>query len=150
MQTPAFPCSQRSQRAVILKKKKSETELTASVLKKDKKTHKRLKERFLIRRNRTKRANIWGNPLFLARYNTTENSQTNLSLSVRCQEAGGRKRARDCLDKKSCNVLEMQTAQKVRGARRPTHKKDHFAIPELNFSLQVFASLQSPTSLYPK
>ena len=35
--------------------KKSETELTASVLKKDPKTHKRLKERFLIRRNRMKK-----------------------------------------------------------------------------------------------
>ena len=36
--------------------------------------HKRLKERFLIRRNRTKRANFRGNPLFQATYNTTENS----------------------------------------------------------------------------
>ena len=50
------------------KKKKSETELTASVLKKRSKTHKRLKERFLIRRNRTKRANFRGNPLFQATY----------------------------------------------------------------------------------
>ena len=64
------------------------------------KTHKRLKERFLIRRNRTKRANFRCNYLFRSTYNTTENSQTNLSLSVRCQEAGGRKRARDCLDEK--------------------------------------------------
>ena len=38
------------------------------------KTHKRLKERFLIRRNRTKRANFRCNPLFQATYNTTENS----------------------------------------------------------------------------
>ena len=39
------------------------------------KTHKRLKERFLIRRNRTKRANFRGKPLFQATYNnTTENS----------------------------------------------------------------------------
>ena len=60
------------------------------------KTHKTLKERFLIRRNRTKRANFRGNPLFQATdNNTTENSSTNLSLSVRRQEAGGRKRARD-------------------------------------------------------
>ena len=55
--------------------KKFETQLTASVLKKIFKTHKRLKERFLIRRNRTKRANFRGNPLFQATYNnTTENS----------------------------------------------------------------------------
>ena len=40
------------------KKKKSETKLTATVLKKRSKTHKRLKERFLIGRNRTKRANF--------------------------------------------------------------------------------------------
>ena len=45
------------------------------------KTHKRLQERFVIRRNRTKRANFWVNPLFQATYNnTTENSQTNLSF----------------------------------------------------------------------
>ena len=37
--------------------------------------HTRLKERFLIRRNRTKRANFRGKPLFQATYkNTTENS----------------------------------------------------------------------------
>ena len=37
--------------------------------------HKRLKERFLIRRNRTKRADFRGIPLFQATYNnTTENS----------------------------------------------------------------------------
>ena len=64
------------------------------------KTHKRLKECFLIRRNRTKRANFRCNHLFRATYNTTENSLINLSLSVGCQEAGGRKRARDCLDEK--------------------------------------------------
>ena len=38
------------------------------------KTHKRLKERFLIRRNRTKHANFRCNHLFQATYNTTENS----------------------------------------------------------------------------
>ena len=54
---------------------RSETGLTASVLKKRSKTHKRLKECFLIRRNRTKRANFRGNLLFQATYNnTTENS----------------------------------------------------------------------------
>ena len=43
------------------------------------KTRKRLKERFLIGRNRTKRANFRGSPLFQATYNnTTENCQTNL------------------------------------------------------------------------
>ena len=55
------------------KKHKSERELTASVLKKRSKTHKRLKERFLIRRNRTKRAHFRCNHLFQATYNTTEN-----------------------------------------------------------------------------
>ena len=38
------------------------------------KTHKRLKECFLIKLNRTKCANFRGNPLFQAIYNTTENS----------------------------------------------------------------------------
>ena len=38
------------------------------------KTHKRLKERFLIRRIKTKRANFRGNPLFQATYNTKEKS----------------------------------------------------------------------------
>ena len=38
------------------------------------KAHKRLKEHFLIRRNRTKCANFRGNPLFQATCNTTQNS----------------------------------------------------------------------------
>ena len=39
------------------------------------KTHKRLKERFLMRQNRTKPANFQGSPLFQSTYNnTTENS----------------------------------------------------------------------------
>ena len=49
--------------------------MTASVLKKRSKTHKRLKERFLLRRNRTKRANFRGSPLFQASYNN-KNKQT--------------------------------------------------------------------------
>ena len=65
-----FRSSKRSCTAFIAAKK-SETELTASVLKKD---PKRLKERFLIRRKRTRRANLRGKPLFQATYNsTTEN-----------------------------------------------------------------------------
>ena len=65
-------------------------------------THKRLKERFLIGWNRTKRANFWGSPLFQATYNiTTERKTTTINstylVSVRCSEAGGRKRARDWL-----------------------------------------------------
>ena len=54
------------------------------------KTHKRLKERFLIRRNRTKSANFKGKPLFQATYNnTTENTETNLSC-VRLMLGGWR------------------------------------------------------------
>ena len=49
--------------------KKSETELTASVLKRRSKTHKKLKERFLVGRNKTKRANFRRSPLFQATYN---------------------------------------------------------------------------------
>ena len=53
---------------------KSETELTASVLKKRSKTHKRLRESFLNRWNRPKRVNFWGSPLFqVTCNNTTEN-----------------------------------------------------------------------------
>ena len=65
------------------------------------KTHRRLKERFLIGRNRTKRANFRGSPLFQATYNIKtdrKKKQTINSIclvSVRCSEAGGRKRARD-------------------------------------------------------
>ena len=44
------------------------------VTKERSKTHKRLKERFLIRRNRTKRANFRCNHFFRAMYNLTENS----------------------------------------------------------------------------
>ena len=38
------------------------------------KTHKTLKEHFLIKQNRTKHANFRGNALCQATYNTTENS----------------------------------------------------------------------------
>ena len=59
-------------------KKKSETELTANVLgeKKRSKTHKRLKERSLIGRNRTKRANFRGSHLFQATYDIKTEEQT--------------------------------------------------------------------------
>ena len=55
--------------------KKSETELTARVLEEEKRTkaRKRLKERFLTGRNRTKRANFRGKPLFQATYNRKTN-----------------------------------------------------------------------------
>ena len=59
---------------------KSETELTASVLKKRSKTHKRLKERFLVRQNRTKRANFRCNHLFQATYNSSSFSKVGLNL----------------------------------------------------------------------
>ena len=51
------------------------------------KTHKRLKERFLIGRNRTKRANVRGSPLSQATYNRKTEKQTITSAylaSVRC------------------------------------------------------------------
>ena len=62
------------------------------------KTHNRLNERFLSGRNRTKRANFRTSPLFQATYNLKTEKQTINStylVSVRCSEAGGRKRARD-------------------------------------------------------
>ena len=40
------------------------------------KTHKRLKEHFLIGRNRTKCASFWGSPLFQAMYNMKKEKQT--------------------------------------------------------------------------
>ena len=61
---------------------KSETELTASVLKKDPKTHTKLKERFSIGRNRTKRANFLGSPLFQATNNIKTKNQFNLSRVI--------------------------------------------------------------------
>ena len=89
------------------KKKKSETELTASALKKRSKTHKSLRERFLIGRNKTKRALFRGSPLFKATYNikiknkkTEEKKKAIKSaylMSVRCSEAGGRKGVREWL-----------------------------------------------------
>ena len=63
------------------------------------KTHKRLKEHFLMRRNRTKRANFGRSPLFQATYNnkktTIEKQTINLTylVLVGMGEAGGRKRA---------------------------------------------------------
>ena len=49
-------------------REKSKTDLTASVLKKRLKTHKRLKEHFLIKWNETKHSNFRGNPLFQAMF----------------------------------------------------------------------------------
>ena len=51
------------------------------------KTHKKLKERFLIGRNRTKRANFWGSPLFQVTYHKKTINSTYL-VSVSCSEAG--------------------------------------------------------------
>ena len=56
------------------------------------KTHKRLKKRFLIGRNRTKRANFRGSPLSQATHNIKTEKQTinwTYPVSVRCSEAGG-------------------------------------------------------------
>ena len=64
------------------KKKKSETEFTASVLKKRSEIHRRLKERFLIRRNKTKRANFRGSPLSQATYNNKTEEQTLNSIYI--------------------------------------------------------------------
>ena len=64
-------------------------------------TRTKLKERFLIRRNGTKRANFRQRPLFQATYKKKkkekERQTTNLTylVSVEMGEAGGRKRARD-------------------------------------------------------
>ena len=63
-------------------------QLTASVVKKDPKTHKRLKENFLIRRNRTKCANFRGNPLFQATYNMKTGKQT-IQLTLCQLDVGG-------------------------------------------------------------
>ena len=92
----------------------------------------RLKERFLIRRNRTKCANFWCNHLLQATYNTTKNSLTNLSLSVRCQEAGRRKRARDCLNRRVqraedratefCRAIERMTVSNLPSGNQPTKR----------------------------
>ena len=76
-----------------VEEKKSETVLTASVLKKRSKTHKRLKERFLVRRKRTKRANFRGGPPFQARYNNETEKQTINSIYLCVSwiwKAGGR------------------------------------------------------------
>ena len=63
------------------------------------KTHERLKERFLIRRNGTKRANFRGSPLFQATYNKNNNNKNrktsnwfNLSRVSWMWKADGRKR----------------------------------------------------------
>ena len=70
-------------------------QLTVSVLKKtttkqqqqqqkqtNKQTNKRLKERFLIGRNRTKRANFRGSPLFQATYDIKTEKQKNNSTHL--------------------------------------------------------------------
>ena len=47
-------------------------------------THKRLKERFLIRQNRTKRANFRGSPLFQATYNIKTEKKPQLIQLILC------------------------------------------------------------------
>ena len=60
------PITSKSANGQVKKKEeKSESELTASVLKKDPK-HRRLKEHLLIGRNRIKCASFQGSPLFQA------------------------------------------------------------------------------------
>ena len=65
-----------------------------SVLMKSSKTHKRLKERFLIGQNKTKRAHFWRSPLFRATYNRKAEKQTVNStylVSVGCGRLAERK-----------------------------------------------------------
>ena len=76
------------------------------------KTHKRLKERFLIRRSKTKHANFQGKPLFQTTYNnTTENSwfDSFLLLYVAWKRGFPQKFARFVLfhliEKRSFNLL---------------------------------------------
>ena len=57
------------------------------------KAYRRLEEPFLIRQNRTKRANVWGSPLFQATYNNktekqTINSTYSSSVGYRRKERG--------------------------------------------------------------
>ena len=72
-------------------RRKSETELTASVLQKRSKTHKALKERFSIRRNRTKRAHLSRQSSFSSYVQQYDRKQ--LNQLILCQfdarEAGG-------------------------------------------------------------
>ena len=82
---------------LLLLKKKSATELTASVLKKNKKKEPKHtrdeKDAFLIGRNRTKRANSRGSPLFQATYNikTEEKTKINSTYLVSVNVGGWRK-----------------------------------------------------------
>ena len=67
--------------------KNSETEWIASVLKKRSQTHKKLKECFLIGRNRTKCANFQESPPFQATYNIKTEKQPSILtylVSVGC------------------------------------------------------------------
>ena len=94
--------------------KKSETELTARVLKKRSKTHKRFKERCLTGRNRTKRAHFRGGPLFHAAYNIkTEEKKTINStclVSVRCRRlAEGKGHETDSKDQKARDCTREHT-----------------------------------------
>ena len=74
-QSPPPPTNSKMCLPHFLHSQNTETHLTASILKKRSKTHKRLEERFLIRWHRTKRAKCSVSPLFQATYNkTTENS----------------------------------------------------------------------------
>ena len=91
-----FFMSARSWVYHYLKKKKSETELTTTVLEKRSKTHKRLKECLLMRRNRTKHTHFRGSPLFQAVYNKKPEKQT-IQL-ILCQlDVGGLRKENCCL-----------------------------------------------------
>ena len=61
--------------------KKTETELTAGVMKKDQKQTKKMKQPFLIRLNKTKCTNFQGNPLFQS-YIQHKNSRPLPSASI--------------------------------------------------------------------
>ena len=72
-----FSLTKKNKQKTNKQKNKSETEFAASVLKTRSKTDKKLKERFLIGRNRTKRANFRGSPLFLATQKTKTEKTNN-------------------------------------------------------------------------
>ena len=65
----------KARQPCCFRKKKILNRVDCQRSEKESKTHKRLQERFLIQRNRTKRANFRGKPLFRATYNRKQLNQ---------------------------------------------------------------------------
>ena len=138
-----------SQRSLKTKQNKSET-VDCQRSEKRSKTHKRLKQLFLIGRNRTECAIFWGSSLFQAMYHTEKKKKKRKRNNSTCVswmwEAGERKRARDWLGFFWCSIQSLAFFLPPASHVHLTQAKLNYLFVFLLSFLCVVGSLKTRTS----